>query len=183
MFLVFPDIDALCVKRSLVNYAKSPHTSDCGCNVACHEIQYLKSMSIAAWPPGPAKGISDVVTSLGGALSLYLGISLFLLVEVLELLIWLIYNSIMYAQGRYVPSNSRRNSNSRRISVFPEEPPVSTLDNLRYLKSVHGRDGLVEILSSLAPVYDSSFTSSEKHTNQLSDRRLMSTAFDNAFEF
>ncbi|KAG7168049.1 hypothetical protein Hamer_G031982 [Homarus americanus] len=89
----------------------------------------------------------------------------------------------MYAQGRHVPSNTAgRNSNSRRISVFPEEPPVSTLDNLRYLKSVHGRDGLVEILSSLAPVYD--FLHIQRETHQPAVRQTLDVyRLDNAFEF
>ncbi|XP_068237355.1 uncharacterized protein [Palaemon carinicauda] len=43
----------------------------------------------------------DLVSSLGGALSLYMGISVFLMMEVLELFIILIYNSILYCSGRY----------------------------------------------------------------------------------
>ncbi|KAK7069110.1 hypothetical protein SK128_007398 [Halocaridina rubra] len=47
------------------------------------------------------KSFWDLVSELGGALSLYIGISIFLLVEVIELFFYLIFNSYLYCVGRY----------------------------------------------------------------------------------
>ncbi|CAL4121688.1 unnamed protein product, partial [Meganyctiphanes norvegica] len=66
---------------------------------------------------------SDIVSSLGGALSLYLGISIILVFEVLEFLIYLIINTGLYCVGNY----------QSKSSDVPRPLTPSTLKNVQFL--------------------------------------------------
>ncbi|ROT64630.1 putative amiloride-sensitive sodium channel subunit beta [Penaeus vannamei] len=79
------------------------------------------------------ENVWGLVSSLGGALSLYMGISVFLLVEVLEFLIYLVVNSCMYVVGGYEtqtevsPGHSAPISPLRQISSkFSSRAAVNT---------------------------------------------------------
>lgn len=64
------------------------------------------------------QSISDLVSSLGGAFSLYMGISVFLLLEVFEFIVYLFVNSCLYVTGRYFPKKEVK-------TVVPKSPTLS----------------------------------------------------------
>nr|XP_053631798.1 uncharacterized protein LOC128688110 [Cherax quadricarinatus] len=83
--------------------------------------------------------LTDLVSALGGALSLYLGLSVFLIAEVVEWFLYLIYNSFMYARGRYNPHESY-SANNKVCRPMPEPPPLSgkAAADLHYVNSIYG---------------------------------------------
>ncbi|XP_037798341.1 uncharacterized protein LOC119593478 [Penaeus monodon] len=84
---------------------------------------------------GKYENVWGLVSSLGGALSLYMGISVFLLVEVLEFLIYLVVNSCLYAVGRY----------DTKTEVRPATPPSPTPSDVVFVRRLY------DALGSKAP--------------------------------
>lgn len=96
------------------------------------------------------QNIFSLVSSLGGALSLYLGISIFLLVEFVELLICLVYNSILFVMGRYkspqdTPPPRQPTAKPSVSPSFPSKLPpdfcittTTTVGDLHNLRNLYG---------------------------------------------
>ncbi|XP_042858754.1 uncharacterized protein LOC122244849, partial [Penaeus japonicus] len=68
-----------------------------------------------------------LVSSLGGALSLYMGISVILLVEVIEFFIYLVVNSCLYVAGRY----------DSKTEVRPVTPPSPTPSDVVFVRRLY----------------------------------------------
>lgn len=95
-----------------------------------------------------------LVSSLGGALSLYMGISVILLVEVIEFFIYLVVNSCLYVAGRY----------DSKTEVRPVTPPSPTPSDVVFVRRLYDalgtkvkvrplRSPLLCILSSISELY------------------------------
>ncbi|XP_037077963.1 degenerin-like protein unc-105 [Pollicipes pollicipes] len=62
---------------------------------------YYRDIGSAAVTESPTYTYTTFISSLGGALSLYLGIALILLVEILEYFFFMVFNTALYLCGRY----------------------------------------------------------------------------------
>ncbi|XP_050715228.1 degenerin-like protein unc-105 [Eriocheir sinensis] len=127
--------------------------------------------------------IESLVSSLGGALSLYLGISIFLLMEFVEFLFHLAYNSILYATGRYKsPLNTPPpRQPTAKPSVTPSLPSklptdfcitATSVGDLRNLRSLYGLDRMLEGVTV------------PSHHNEIDNlKNFKSHVFDGAFHY
>ncbi|KAK8377555.1 hypothetical protein O3P69_013890 [Scylla paramamosain] len=125
--------------------------------------------------------INYLVSDLGGALSLYLGISIILLMEFVEFLLCLVYNSLLYLLGRYSPPQheppAREPMKSSVSPAVQPKPPsdisittTTTVADLNYLRNLYGLERLLEALSRHG-----------SHDASNNFRNYKSNVFDGAF--
>ncbi|KAK3850465.1 hypothetical protein Pcinc_042832, partial [Petrolisthes cinctipes] len=109
----------------------------------------------------------DLITNLGGTLSIYLGISLILIAEIVELLLFLIINSCKYALGRYQPRKQQQqqqqqqkesqHKESQRTGLPLQYTPPSEqvagkmLADLLYMKNAKEMSKLLTLLNAPGP--------------------------------
>ncbi|KAK4315708.1 hypothetical protein Pmani_013076 [Petrolisthes manimaculis] len=103
----------------------------------------------------------DLITNLGGTLSIYLGISLIILAEFVELLLLLIINSCQYALGRYQPRKQQQQQqqqmeSQRTVLPLQHTPPSEQvagkmLADLLYMKNAKEMSKLLALLTAPGP--------------------------------
>ncbi|XP_064080080.1 uncharacterized protein LOC135197065 [Macrobrachium nipponense] len=136
-------------------------------NSLSREVIYQSEVYSSPW---------DLVSSLGGALSLYMGISVFLMMEVLELIVILVYKTVLYTTGRYRPmvehTAALENHNRPTTGLVY---PIVTPETLGFLQKA----GHVVKVSHGDPYANPCISTRKQHAMATQDH--LNSAFDKAF--